>query len=95
LMRIEAQILQRAGSPAQAESLFRSALDEAHALGALSYELRIATDLAIHYLEAGRSDDATGLLLPVYRRFNEGFATRDLMAADGVLRRARGSLTTS
>ncbi len=89
LMRVEAQILKRAGSSARAESLFRSALDEAHATGALSYELRIATDLATHYLETGRSDEATGLLLPVYRRFGEGFATRDLMAADRLLQRTR------
>jgi predicted ATPase len=95
LMRIEAKILQRAGSPARAEKLFSSALDEAHAMNALSYELRIATDLATLYLETGRSDDATGLLLPIYRRFSEGFATRDLRAADATLRRARSSLTTS
>ena len=69
---------------------FRSALDEAHAFDALSYELRIATDLAALYMETGRPDEATGLLLPVYRRFGEGFATRDLMTADAILRRARG-----
>ena len=90
LMRVEAQILYRTGSPARAERLFQSALDEAHAIDALSYELRIATDLAALYLETGRRDDATGLLLPVYRRFSEGFATRDLLAADAILRRARG-----
>lgn len=95
LMRIEAQILRQTGSPARAEKLFRDALEEAHATAALSYELRIATGLATHYLETGRSDEATGLLLPVYRRFTEGFSTRDLMAADDVLRRARRSLTTS
>lgn len=89
LMRVEAQILQQAGSPVRAESLFRNALDEAHAIDALSYELRIATDLATLYLETGRSDEATGLLLPIYRRFGEGFATRDLMAADKLLQRAR------
>lgn len=95
LMRVEARLVLRAGSPARAESLLLSALDEAHALDALSYELRIATDLAAHYLETGRSDEATGLLLPIYRRFSEGFATRDLKAADQLLRRARGSFTIS
>lgn len=90
LMRVEAKILHRAGSSARAESHFRSALDEAHAFDALSYELRIATDLAALYMETGRPDEATGLLLPVYRRFGEGFATRDLMTADAILRRARG-----
>ena len=90
LMRVEAQILYRTGLPARAERLFQNALDEAHFIDALSYELRIATDLAALYLETGRRDDATGLLLPVYRRFSEGFATRDLLAADAILRRARG-----
>ncbi len=95
LMRVEAKILQRAGSPARAESLFGNAIEEAHAIDALSYELRIANDLATHYLETGRSDEAAGLLLPLYRQFGEGFATRDLIAADGLIRRARGSLTIS
>lgn len=90
LMRIEALILQRSGSHVQAENLFRSALDEAHALSALAYELRIASDLATLYLEIDRPGDALALLSPVYQRFGEGFATKDLLAADNLLRRARG-----
>jgi len=88
LMRIEALVLSRAGHHARAEQLLRNALDEAHAIKALSYELRIATDLAAHHVRTNRSAEATALLAPVYRRFDEGFATRDLTAASRLLQRA-------
>ncbi|WP_428662737.1 ATP-binding protein [Reyranella sp.] len=90
LMRIEALVLDRAGYHERAEELLLSALDEAHVIKALSYELRIATDLAAHHARTNRSDEAMSLLSPVYRRFNEGFATRDLMAASRLLQRAGG-----
>ncbi len=90
LMRVEALILDRAGDPAGAERLLLGALDEAHAIKALSYELRIASDLAARFVETHRSGEAIALLLPVYRRFNEGFATRDLKAAARLLQRAHG-----
>ena len=88
LMRVEALVLNRAGYHARAERLLLSALDEARAIKALSYELRIASELAARYLQTNRSDEAMALLSPVYRRFNEGFATRDLTVAFRLLQRA-------
>ncbi|CAN1722195.1 putative transcriptional regulator [Hyphomicrobium sp. 1Nfss2.1] len=90
LQRIEASILHRAGEHARAEQALESALGEARAIEARSFELRIATDLASHFVDIGRCDDAVGILQPVYRRFSEGLETRDLMAAAEILYRASG-----
>src|SRR4029078_12835021 len=51
LMRVEALVLIRAGYHARAERLLLSALDEARAIKALSYELRIASELGARYLQ--------------------------------------------
>jgi predicted ATPase/DNA-binding winged helix-turn-helix (wHTH) protein len=91
LMRIEGFILDRGGDHARAERLLLRALDEAQAVKAMSYELRIASDLAARYVRTGRAGEAMAVLSPVYGRFSEGFATRDLTEAAGLLRRARGS----
>lgn len=88
LMRIEALILSREGRHERAERHLLSALDEARAIRALSHELRIASDLAASYIRADRSGEAITLLSPIYRQFGEGFATRDLKAAAGLLQRA-------
>jgi tetratricopeptide (TPR) repeat protein len=91
LQRIEASIIYRAGEHARAEQALESALDEARAVEAKSFELRIATDLAAHHVGAGRSDDAIRILQPVYGSFSEGFATSDLLAAGKLLHRATGA----
>jgi predicted ATPase len=88
LQRIEASILHLAGQRSHAERLLQSALEEAHAIGAAPFELRIASDLAAHYIDSGRREDAERLLRPVYQSFSEGFATRDLVAASQLLERA-------
>ena len=93
--RIEAAILARAGQVEAAETLRRSALAEAYAIGALAFELRAATDLAAQSVEAGRFAEAVALLAPVHRRFDEGRATRDLVAATALLRRAEAGKTRS
>jgi predicted ATPase/DNA-binding winged helix-turn-helix (wHTH) protein len=89
LQRIRAAITRLAGDPADAESLLRSALAEAHALRATSLELRIATDLAAIHLESGRRSEAIRVLDPVFNRFTEGFATKDLILASQLLFRAK------
>jgi predicted ATPase/DNA-binding winged helix-turn-helix (wHTH) protein len=87
LLRIEAGILRRAGQRSASESTLNAALEKAHAMGALSFELRVANDLAAHYLDLDRQDDAARLLLPIFRRFTEGFGTRDLVVASQLLKR--------
>jgi predicted ATPase/DNA-binding winged helix-turn-helix (wHTH) protein len=65
---------------------------------ALSWELRSATSLARIHARGGRYDDALRLLAPIYSRFTEGFATRDLDAARALLREIetkQGSIASS
>jgi predicted ATPase/DNA-binding winged helix-turn-helix (wHTH) protein len=88
LQRIEASIMRRAGNTSRAEQTLEYALREARAIEAKSFELRIAMDLAAHYLESGRRSDAARILKPIYRDFTEGFATRDLSAAAKLLQSA-------
>lgn len=90
LMRVEALVLDRAGEPARAERHLLSALEEAHAIKALSHELRIVSDLAARLIASDRAAEAIALLSPVYQRFSEGFATRDLRTAARLLQRAHG-----
>src|SRR3954451_3382275 len=71
----------------KAERCFTASVECAKSQGALSWELRSATDLA-RLLEAQeRTAEAFDRLAPVYARFAEGFATRDLMEANALLAR--------
>jgi predicted ATPase len=82
----ELLLLQRVPSAvATAEACFQQALDVARRQGALSWELRSATSLARLWRGQQRVNEARKLLGPVYRRFTEGFATVDLIAAKALL----------
>ncbi len=89
LQRVQASIRRQRGEFSEAESMFETALTQARSVGALSFELRIATDLATHYLETEKAPVALQTLEPVYGRFSEGFATRNLLAASRTLERAK------
>jgi tetratricopeptide (TPR) repeat protein len=83
MLRVRGEIL-LAGpdpDPARAEVAFRQAVEAASRQGALSLELRAAIGLARLLPIQGRSAEARDFLESVYRRFEEGFATRDLQAA--------------
>jgi predicted ATPase len=73
----------------RAENRLQEALVEAPAIGAVTFELRCATDLAAHLIATGRRPKAARLLAPIYQKFTEGFETRDLVAATQMLHRAR------
>jgi hypothetical protein len=81
LLRVGAAIQHRTGNHATAERMWKDAVVESHAIGARSFELRAATDLAVHYIETRRSSEAIALLEPIYRGFREGFETQDLRNA--------------
>ena len=87
LQRVDASVLFHAGEPVRAEMRLEEALVEARAMGALTYELRSATDLAAHWIATGRRPKAVRLLTPIYRKFTEGFETQDLVAASCLLQR--------
>lgn len=84
LLRIDT----RKGAP-DATACFQEAIDVAHRQDALWWELRSATNLARLYQREGLVTKARNILAPVYRRFTEGFETRDLVAAKALLERLR------
>jgi ATP/maltotriose-dependent transcriptional regulator MalT len=86
-LRVKAEVL-RLGGPensAQAGGLFARAVDLAHRQGALSWELRAATNWALLLRDQERTAEAVDLLQPVYDRFTEGFGTTDLVKAKTLL----------
>jgi predicted ATPase len=88
LLRIKADLLGKEGdhrTDKPAEALYVQAIDLARRQGALSWELRAATALAEHWLRTDQDVKAAGVLAPVYGRFNDGFATRDLARARELL----------
>lgn len=90
LLRIKADLsLKEASSRmAEVEALYMQAIDLARRQGALSWELRATTSLAECWLQSGDGAKGGVFLAPIYRRFSEGYATRDLQRAhlllDGV-----------
>ena len=70
---------------AEAESLFRRALQIARGQEARSFELRAATNLARLLHDQGRVSEACAELAPVYGWFTEGFDTQNLKDARALL----------
>jgi predicted ATPase len=91
LQRVDASILFHAGEAMLAEKRLQQALAEARAIGAATFELRIATDLAALWITAGRKTKAVRLLTPVYQKFTEGFEAQDLVAASRLLQQMQAS----
>ena len=84
LMRIKGELVLRKDEPEaaiSAEALFSSSLDWSRKQNALSWELRTATSFARLMKQQGRGTEAKALLEPIYQRFTEGFATKDLVEA--------------
>jgi len=87
LLRIKAEVKlsEGADAAAAAEAHLQDALSWTRRQGALSLELRCATDLARLWHQQGRAAPARDLLAPICARFTEGFATADLQAAKALL----------
>jgi hypothetical protein len=88
LMRIKGELVLRQNEPeaaASAGALFGSSLDWSRKQNALSWELRTATSFARLMEQQGRGSEARALLEPIYFRFTEGFATKDLVEARSLL----------
>ncbi len=88
LLRVKGEFLSVHGSSNavdEAETCFRRALHWAARQSALSWELRAAMSLARLRVRQARFDDARQVLVPVYNRFSEGFATADLKSARDLL----------
>jgi tetratricopeptide (TPR) repeat protein len=85
LHRTRGELLVASGNLSGAEDSLRRAIEVAREQQAKSFELRAATSLGRLLLDAGRRDDARGVLAPVYGWFTEGHTTRDLIAARATL----------
>ncbi|MBI3760071.1 MAG: AAA family ATPase [Deltaproteobacteria bacterium] len=68
-----------------ADQALREAIDRAHRMGAMMFEIRAATAMARLLNQVGRSNEAYDLLSPIYDSFTEGFDTRALVAARSLL----------
>lgn len=88
--RVQASILLAQGQADRAEMQLKKSMTLAQAIGASSWRLRTALDLARLWCAQSRADDAYQMLLPIFSEFTEGFETRDLVAAADIL----GSLST-
>jgi hypothetical protein len=85
LWRLKGDLATLSGSPAEAESYLRRALDIARQQSAKSLELRAATSLARLLNAHGGRKEALRVLQGVYRRFTEGFDTVDVKDAKSLL----------
>ncbi|MCK1654082.1 winged helix-turn-helix domain-containing protein [Bradyrhizobium sp. 149] len=87
MLRARAVALMHKSNPdlPQAELNLVQALDVARRQGALGYELRAAIPLARLWQRSGRRQEAHDILAPIYQRFTEGFQTRSLVMAKGLL----------
>lgn len=74
---------------APGEACQLQSLELAQHLGLLSFELRSSISLAKLWCNQGESKRAFDLLDPTFRRFSEGFLTRDLVEAANVLKELR------
>jgi predicted ATPase/DNA-binding winged helix-turn-helix (wHTH) protein len=81
VLRIQAAILSAQGRSDAAESVLLDAISIARDIGALSWRLRAASDLARLFGARMQWRHARELLAPIYAEFSEGFASRDLVDA--------------
>ena len=88
LLRVRAMLLLRtdAARVDEVQACLRDSLDLARAQGALSWELRAATDLARLWASAEAWEPGRTLLGATIARFEEGLDTPDLLAAAALLR---------
>ncbi len=84
-LRIRAEIEFQDGAVGLAEANYLEAIELARVQGALSWELRAELGLARLFLEKGKNIEAGQRLQAVLSRFNEGFATHDLISASHLI----------
>jgi predicted ATPase len=83
--RVRGELLNLSAQTHDVEECFSQALKVAQAQGARLLELRAAISLARLWRDQGKPQQARELLAPVYGWFTEGFETRDLNEAKGLL----------
>ncbi|HTV19259.1 MAG TPA: hypothetical protein VMG12_11325, partial [Polyangiaceae bacterium] len=89
LLRIQAATLAGRRPDDERAALLLRSMSIAESIGAASWRLRAASDLARLWQAGGRTLEANRLLEPVFAAFSEGFATRDVAAAAQLLAELR------
>jgi hypothetical protein len=84
--RLQAELLAATGRSSEAEESYVDAVTAARLQGALWLELRAARGFANFLAAAGRTDEARGILLPVWQQITEGTETLDYVYAEALLR---------
>jgi len=87
LQRVRGELLAKTGDEVGAEQAFHHAKELADQQSALSWRLRASSSLARLQSRQGRREKARRELAETYARFNEGFNTADLKAAEHLLKR--------
>jgi len=85
VLRVQASILLAQGQADRAEAQLIKSMAFAQEIGALSWRLRAANDLARLWRAGSKADDAYKMLLPILGEFVEGFETHDLAVAANLL----------
>ncbi|MGZ3620163.1 MAG: hypothetical protein ACXVAA_06610, partial [Candidatus Binataceae bacterium] len=85
--RLKGELLlkQNDSNASEAQNCFQRAIEIARKQSAKSWELRATTSLARLLAKQGRRDVAHTMLAEIYGWFTEGFDTRDLKEAKGLL----------
>jgi predicted ATPase/DNA-binding winged helix-turn-helix (wHTH) protein len=86
VLRVRARVFSGRKDSDGAEATLLVAIQKAKDIGALSWELRAANDLAALWLQQGRTREAQEVLEPIFGHFSEGHTTRDLQNAAKLLR---------
>jgi predicted ATPase/DNA-binding winged helix-turn-helix (wHTH) protein len=87
LLRVKGEILSlmTQADTSEGEACVLKSLDLAHERGLLSLELRSGISLARLLAGRGATKEGVEAIAPIFSRFTEGFATRDLVAAATLL----------
>jgi predicted ATPase len=94
LHRIHGDLLVEGGNPEQAEASYRRAIKAARQTGGRMFQLRAAARQCRLPLEPAPMADARTALEALYRQFDEGFETYDLVEAERQLRPPQNALRT-
>ncbi len=85
VLRVRGLLAELKGDHASARKHFTLAIDLARQQQALAWELRAALSLSTLLQKQGRGAAALSILEPVYKRFQDGTATRDLASAKDLI----------
>jgi predicted ATPase len=84
-LTLQLQVESHKSQVEEAEVCFLKAIEIAQSQQAKSWELRASTSLARLWQQQGKKAEAHQLLSEIYNWFTEGFGTKDLQEAQGLL----------